>query len=444
MKIEETLKEMQSFNAISDVLNGVTLHDLQCIDIMKLLYIKKAVVSYDTGTGKTLLASAVMQLLWREDPNRRFIIFVTKDQLQQTPKKIEKLTGVSVITSTACEKDVRGFLDKKGYLQCKVIMLTHECLRNHLMMKELWTEKDAFYGIFIDEAHRVNNKNFAMSADMISGMCTNFEYCIALTATPFTTDLNQLAKLASLIDGKRYPNYKKLKHQLESGLFTIKEDPLFFINRSGKELGRQSEYVGRILWVPAMHYQTTQTGGNALMELCKGEGAVRQAEALAGLLTEYHGKRGLVYVNQHSVREWVLPFLQKEGIRYECINGETKADDRKRIMHRFNEAKDIDVIITSVTTAIDLDCDYVVFYEFTVLIKQMIGRADRGLKGKTLDIWYVLTKGSWEPYYFLEHIVKRSELTAKILEKDIKEVETISDEVTMAAEATIVIRREEM
>ena len=159
MKIEETLKEMQSFNAISDVLNGVTLHDLQCIDIMKLLYIKKAVVSYDTGTGKTLLASAVMQLLWREDPNRRFIIFVTKDQLQQTPKKIENLTGVPVITSTACEKDVRVFLDKKGYLQCKVIMLTHECLRNHLMMKELWTEKDAFYGIFIDDGRVIIGTN---------------------------------------------------------------------------------------------------------------------------------------------------------------------------------------------------------------------------------------------------------------------------------------------
>ena len=76
--IRDALSSMTSFEAIKFVLNGIALHDLQCVDIMKMLYQKKAIVSYDTGTGKTLLASAAIRLLYDEDPTRKFVIFVKK------------------------------------------------------------------------------------------------------------------------------------------------------------------------------------------------------------------------------------------------------------------------------------------------------------------------------------------------------------------------------
>lgn len=429
MEIEKSLAQMNSFDAISNVLDGVTLHPLQCIDVMKMLYSRRAIVSYDTGTGKTLLASAAMQLLWREDPGRKFIIFGIKDQLQQTPKKIEGLTGRAVLASAADAKSVGELLSGGRFLNYPVLLLTHDCLRNHVLMKEIWKRKEEFFGVFIDEAHKLNNKAFAKSADVIDGIARSFDYCIAMTATPFTTEILQLAKLASIVGYSKYPNYKKLCRDIEHGYFSVKEDPLFFINRNGKELGRQSEYVGRILWVPAMAHQHNEAGGNELLELCKGEGAVRQAEALASLCKGYQGKRGLIYVNQHAVREWILPYLAQAGIKYRCINGMTSPSARGSIMDEFNLEKSVDVIVTSVTTAIDLDCDYVVFYEFTTNVKQMIGRADRGLAGKVMDVWYVLTKGSYEPFYFYEHIVARSELQAKILDKEIKEIQTIAQDV---------------
>lgn len=429
MDIGKSLIQMNSFDAISNVLNGVILHPLQCIDIMKMLYSKRAIVSYDTGTGKTLLASAVMQLLWRENTNRKFLIFGIKDQLQQTPKKIESLTGRTVLASAADAKSIQILLEGEKFLNYPVLLLTHDCLRNHLLMKEIWKNKEQFCGVFIDEAHRLNNKAFAKSADMVEGIARNFEYCVALTATPFTTEILQLAKLSSIIGYDRYSDYKKLCRNIEHGRFSVQEDPLFFINRNGRELGRHSEYVGRVLWVPAMQHQRIDTGGNELLGLCKGEGATRQAEALANLCLGYGGKRGLIYINQHSVREWVLPYLEKLGINYRCINGYTPSAEREKIMHEFNEEKSVDVIVTSVTTAIDLDCDYVVFYEFTANVKQMIGRADRGLKGKVIDVWYVLTRGSQEPFYFYEHIVARSELQSTILGKEIKEIQMVAQDV---------------
>ena len=55
MSIEKDLCSRQSFDAIKYVLDGVELHPLQCIDVMKMLYNKKSVVVYDTGLGKTCL-----------------------------------------------------------------------------------------------------------------------------------------------------------------------------------------------------------------------------------------------------------------------------------------------------------------------------------------------------------------------------------------------------
>ena len=54
--------EMDSFIAIQDVLNGVTLHPKQCIDVIKMLYQKRSILIYDTGTGKSLLAAAFMRM----------------------------------------------------------------------------------------------------------------------------------------------------------------------------------------------------------------------------------------------------------------------------------------------------------------------------------------------------------------------------------------------
>ena len=58
----------------------------------------------------------------------------------------------------------------------------------------------------------------------------------------------------------------------------------------------------------------------------------------------------------------------------------------------------------------------------------MIGRADRGLQGKTVDIWYIITRGSNEPMYFNESIMKRSTMIQEVLSKDYTELDNIADD----------------
>lgn len=429
---EQELLKMDSYIAINDVLDGVTLHPKQCIDIVKMLYKKKAIVIYDTGTGKTLLAAAFMKLLLNQDPSRRFIFFCKKDQMVQTPKKLESLTGLPVLCSSSDAKSVREKILSQDMYKYRIIMLTKECLFNEKVLNKLYDMRQDITGIIIDEAHELNNTSHASSSEMLQALVSKFEYVIALTATPIRTDIKQLAKLANLVDGKVYSNPVKLLRLLQNGKFSLTDDPCFFINRKACELGRVSEPVGHVVWCSPMAQQVEEhRGGVLLMQTCKGLGATSQVNTLIELLQSKKGKKGLVYISQDSIYKWVRSYLDKTDIRYRVIQGETSMYERAAIMESFNDKSDhnIDVVLLSVTTAIDLNCDYVVFYEFTVDVEQMIGRAHRGLENKVLDVYFMITKGTREVEYFIENILMRCSLIAKILGKENSAVKQVGEEI---------------
>lgn len=415
------LLRMDSYHAINDLLLGIKLHDKQCIDIIKMLYGKRSIVIYDTGTGKTLLAAAVMKLLLNKNPGQLCLMIVKKDQLIQTPQKIETLAGLTVICTTADS----GFLKKnffnKDLEKFDVIMITEECLLNTSVMNKLYELRDKLLCVIIDEAHELNNYTNAQSANMLKALITKVEYVYALTATPIVSDQIQLAKLANMLLPKEFPSASLLAKKLTSGKLTIEEYPFLFINRKASELGRMSEPRGHVVLVePQPDQKNCNLGGVKLFQVCKGYGAINQINALNDVIQSQSGK-GLVYVSQKSIMEWVMQNMGKNNISAAVINGEVVGEVRKQIINDF-AAGEYKVIITSLTTALDMDCDFVIFYEFTVEIEQMIGRAHRGLNNKDLDVYFIVTEDTGEINYFLNNIVMRSDIIQKILNKRNKAV----------------------
>lgn len=429
MNVEESLCKKQSFDAIKYVLHDIELHPLQCIDVMKMLYNKKSIVVYDTGLGKTILAAAVMKLLWREDPTRKFIFVGMHDQLVQTPQKLENLCGRRVISADASAKGLSQLKSQK-FWEYSVLFITHESLLNDKLMNEIFQYRNQYNGIFIDEAHELSNVGYAKSASILAGMVRQFEYRYALTATPITSSVSQMAKLMMLMDSEKFSNAKRLENAIKSGSVKVEDYPLFLISRSRREFesdaeGSQTIYNGITEFVEPLPHQKNISNENMLFQICKGEGAYPQVERLVNIVKDRLGQHGLIYIRQHDVRRWVLPFFDKAGIKYACINGNTSTKQRAEIMHQFNDLKQFDVIITSVTTAVDLDCDYVVFYEFTVLVKQMIGRAHRGLKSKVLDVIFIITDDTKEVDYFYDNIFKISMFIRDLLQHDYTELEQV-------------------
>ena len=205
-------------------------------------------------------------------------------------------------------------------------------------------------------------------------------------------------------------------------------DKAFFINRAAKDLGRVTDPRGYVISVsPSPHQVHCELGGVELFQMCKGDGAVNQVNALIELIAEkkQQNDRGLVYISQTTVLRWVCKNLDKTDIRYACINGGTSMEVRSKIEESFATGS-YDVILTSVTTAIDLDCEYVVFYEFTVLVNQMIGRAVRGLKPKELDVYFIITKDTNEENYFINNIFAKCQLIRDILGKENSAVDNVA------------------
>ena len=417
---------MESYEAIGRVLRGAQLHPLQQVDALRMLWRKRGLVIYDTGLGKTYLAAAVIRMLLNEDCTRRFLMFVKKSQMVQTPAEIEHLVGVRVLASTACKEDVKEIKDATEY---SVVMLTHQVLLSQVALDALYSCYRDYTGIIVDEAHCLSNRNAAKSADVLAAMLGGVEYAWGLTATPIVSQVEQLIRLTCIFDTKRYPSAKQL---MRYGI-DKESDPNFFICRNEAEFGRVTKPRGLVAWVEPLPHQVRASGAN-MFATTKGDGAFRQAEALLELVNSYHraGKRGLVYVNLQSVYQWIVPFFEKSELRFAVVNGKVKVEDRKPIMEGF-ACGEIDVVLTNITEALNLDCDYVIFYEFTVNVHQMIGRAKRGFRDKPLDVIFILTKGTGEIEFFVEHIWKISVEIQELLGKDYSTIMEVGEQVGVSS-----------
>ena len=95
------LKNLKSYVAGNFVLAADSLVGLQTVDVLSAIYRKRAIISYDTGLGKTYLASGIIRMLLNEDSSRKFIIIVKNKQLEQTPVKLQRCIGVSVMALNA-------------------------------------------------------------------------------------------------------------------------------------------------------------------------------------------------------------------------------------------------------------------------------------------------------------------------------------------------------
>ena len=426
--LEKKLCSMKSCKAVSKVLEQDNLHDLQSIDVLKMLAHKHAIAIYDTGLGKTFLASAIMKMLHNKEHKSKFIMFVTKNQLLQTPYKIKRLTNFDVICTDGTKDSIQNFIGKA--MDYDVTLATYSCLASQAFLDFFFEHRNDYNCIIVDEEHKLNNIVKADVRAKFYEIIKKFEYAYALTATPITTDIEQLARLASIFDSETYHDYHGLQMAFKYNSYRISDDPCFFVSRNADAFGRVTAPHGIIVWTDPMPFQI-DAEYSELSDLCKGEGATEQAEALAQLIqfNKSNGnERGLVYINRHKVREWVLPFLDEAGITYRCINGKTPNDERQKTLKEFNEEKTVDVVITSVTEALDLDCDYVIFYEFTANIKQMIGRAQRGFTDKDLFVFYIITDKTKEVDYFYNNVYKRCEIASYVLRKDYSEVLDLEDE----------------
>lgn len=411
--------KLESCMAISHILdNGIELADFQSIDLVRALFFKKVVFVYDTGIGKTVMAAGVIKALTNEAKNRRFIMVVEKSQLSQTPQKIKQWTGLNVLTSSATGEDLHRVFEAQDPLRYPILMITHDTLKSVNAMNALFKYKDAYFGIIVDEVHKLTNFTESQSASMLRALLRNFEYRYGLTATPVTSKPDQIVNLAHMFDPSKVERVHDTIVESKKGRSLTGDYPDLFFVRTRADLGISGNYRTHVEWVDPHEHQE-RAKGTDMFVTTRAEGAHNQASKVAELIHKHKikGERGLIFVHHHKSREWLCKKLDEENIRYGCINGNVKSSDRDAIYAGFARGE-LDVVLTSVTTALDLDSEYIIFYEYTANIKQMLGRAERGLNPKTLDLYFIFTRNTGEVDYFLEKIYALSLWIQDVLKQD--------------------------
>lgn len=412
------IRSRKSIEALKYVLDGYVLEDFQTVDALTAIYRKVAVLSHDTGMGKTIITSAIMKMLHNEDPSRKFIFVCKVAQFIQTPKDIADATGLSVCAISSKSEDLEQYMYTGDFTNYDVLLLSEEVFSDPSTMYLLQLTHTLYTAIFIDEAHEMTNYLESDRASMLKAILPYYEYRFALTATPMTTSLDQFSRLLQMLEpGEFKGRVVTITNYLKT--YNLEEDhPGLYIRRSRKDVGVPNLYKNEIVLVEPMPEQVG-VSGNGMFLVTKGTGALNQVNKLIDIVHDETSlnHKGLVYIWRHETRKWVEENFKKAGINYACINGKTTRKQKENYQKEFNKGN-IDVIITSVTTSLNLDCDYVIFYEFTVDAKQFIGRSERGLVSKCIKIYYIFTKDTGEIDYFLKNIYNRSLVISSILKKD--------------------------
>ena len=233
-----------------------------------------------------------------------------------------------------------------------------------------------------------------------------------------TTDVSQLAKALHLINPTMVPNWKTLTRDLQDYGADIIDSHLRDLY-----IVRQREFnnhKGFLVEIDPLSHQVDACG-EKMFYITKGEGAYTSFEKVIEIQTEHFGKKGLIYSNLKLVQKALYDFLTDFGLNVMLINGDMSRAEKDKRAEEYRTGS-YDVVITNITEAIDLTSDYVIFYEFTSHVKQLIGRAERTLDSKMLPIYFLVVKNTGEYDYFVRNVFDRCQMVSDLLGMNLDEV----------------------
>lgn len=430
------LFERGSLDTLQHVVNGIDcLDSFQTVAIGYAILTKACLLNLDTGLGKTLISAGVVNTLHVMDPSIKWVYLCQCSNLKTTADKLSKhLFSSRLIYCDSTENAILGnFCTDKASL-ADVIVLSYEAITQPEVESFLFNNRDKFQGIFLDESQMLSNLT-SHTSRLISAIINSAQYKILLSATPLRVSVEQVINQIYMLDRKMfddvvlssflnqyrvwdnkevigYKNLDHLEYQLMSRMLSL----------SRTDLDARGEYT------PYMHICSSELDNDARItevvdfKCDKHSSTMRK---LIELVKKYNaeGKHGLIYANRNVIKSAVLSALADEGIRTDILDGmHTSTQKKKDIAHQQFLNRDLDVLITNITTGKDLPCDYIIFYELTFDYKQMIGRGERGLQGVDLDIHFILTDSVYEMKFFYTKVYQRGVLLEQLCGKDLPEL----------------------
>lgn len=410
------VKEMQ---CLENIIPGLELPPFQNIGVQEILLHKRMLLAFDTGTGKTFTYALFVRALLNRNPEKKHVFVIIHDSLDQAPRDIRSLTSVRVFAFDGTAASYRKL--KSSWNTGSIFVITYEAFRDPDIAMFIFNRMADIESFSVDEAHHIANWETSATAFMLRALTKYPPYIMALTATPMTSKARQFYSLMNLVDRTLSPR----RDETNYGKYQERYMP---VNRGDYDIKGNYKPVLELV-EPHMHQLGKISG--IISRVMKGTGAVNQVHALLRILEDRlrQHKSVIVYVHYHDSRRWIEQHLKDRNIGFVSLHGGiTKREERKDILSRFASGE-VHILLTSVAESLNIDSDVVVFYEFTTKLKQVMGRAHRGLSGKELELIFLLTKDTVEIDFFMKYIYERSLTIQRLLRKDYSEFVQIGEQI---------------
>lgn len=427
--LEETNKLNPNYLKHEDILDGIRLTWFQCMCIEHALISKGTLCSLDTGLGKTATSAGFVKRTMEDNPKQKALFFCLPESIYQTTEDYKSYLPELTISNTTGEYE-------------SILRLTHNEISDITIISYKATESinlanwivqniEHFCCAVFDEVHMLSQNSLKNS--FCSALCKMLPSKLFLTATPITTSPVQVLTLLNMLDRDFIPEPQKLLKDYEirdvktGDLIDYKHlgdisDSIYprYISWDREALNLTGKITPHLILVEPTEEQRN-AGLTEVNTVIKGNPQSRQVETLKAIIGLEKTKNhcGLVYANTRHNCRMIYDILQSIGINCKIVNGEPEfKKERQYVLDRFKE-KQIDVLITDLTTSLNMDCDFLVVWENTTKMKQLLGRCVRGFNIKDLDIYLILTEDTVEIEQFEKNVYRRCKWLGQALDKDV-------------------------
>ena len=434
-----TLMKHKNYSYVPElktVVKDIELSDFQTRALAFSLVNRKTICSLDTGLGKSLIAAGFINVIAQSEFGKTVMIVPSFTVNQMLSKLNKHLFNLKVVATDNQAANVEAVVMLDEYAW-DVLVVSYEAFSNYRLQQYLLALREYISTLIVDESQLLANLEGETSL-LMQAMCESMDYVLFLTATPIRVNVEQFINQLCCLNPNIFGKYRKAA----SIYFTERDDvgkpvgvknlmillemiKLNYISITRKSLNLKGNYRTKALLVEPTEYDLKVSRSN-LFEGIKGRKDSDAVRVLVNQLNQYRalGKKGIVYCNRNANKKMLSEVFRENNLRHAILDGSVSNTRKKKDieMERFNN-DELDVVITNLSVGLDLDCDFIIFYEMTFDYKQVLGRGERGLKVKDLDIVFIIVNGTVEVSFFYDNVVSHLRVLAQTCDKDIEEFE---------------------
>ena len=408
------------------------LRDYQTVGVGFLYMSPRSILGDGVGLGKTAEISALFNILKQKKEMTRFLMAVETSAVGQTIQEIKKFTGLRVVELPSVKNKMQKAIDTIDWSTVDGIVTRHSTLRsdtfsNWLSLNITSNGTFSLFNVFVlDESSLIKNAKTQVY-NYTKNICDLVSRVHFLNATVFETNIMDIYYQVDMMDGNILPS----KSAIEKNFCTWKPKvfwkrqngqavqqrameragyknqaefkkslKLFYYGRSIKDTGieRNNEYI--VYTVEPTQEQMFEVRKRSaryrellncptLIEDSGLEFTREKCPKLDRLLTlceqDFHDCSVMIYCMYIEAQFKLKEYLEQSGRRVCILNGNTKDEERKKLINAFNTGE-YDVIITNIKKSLNLySGDVCIFYTVEgnpAKMEQIRGRIDRNVDNK--------------------------------------------------------------